>query len=135
MTPAVTPQLILVAGPYRSGTNGDAALIATNLHRLEEAALRVYQLGHMPMIGEWVALPLAAAAGSKAVGDAVSEAFLYPVAGRLIRQCDAVFRIDGASQGADADVRLAQELGLPVYRSFNEIPAAVATAKDGQAEA
>jgi hypothetical protein len=120
----VNPQLILVAGAYRSNTNGDAALIAANLQRLEEAALRVYQLGHMPMIGEWAALPLAAAAGSKAVGDAVSEAFLYPVAGRLIRQCDAVFRIDGASHGADADVRLAQELGLPVYRSIDEIPAA-----------
>jgi hypothetical protein len=80
-------------------------LVAANLQRLEEAALRVYQLGHMPMIGEWVALPLAAAAGSKAVGDAVSEAFLYPVAGRL-----------------------AQELGLPVYRSLDEIPEPASTA-------
>ncbi|MDB5830488.1 MAG: hydrolase [Caballeronia sp.] len=115
------PQLILIAGPYRSGTNGDAALIAGNLHRLEEAALQVYRLGHMPMIGEWVALPLAVAAGSKAVGDAISETFLYPVANRLIRQCDAVYRIDGASQGADADVRLAEELGLPVYRSPDDI--------------
>jgi hypothetical protein len=111
----VTPQLILVAGPYRNGTNGDAALIAGNLHRLEEAALQVYGLGHLPMIGEWAALPLAAAAGSKAVGDAISETLLYPVANRLIRQCDAVFRIDGASQGADADVRLAEELRLPAF--------------------
>jgi hypothetical protein len=118
----VTSQLILIAGPYRSGTNGDAALIAGNLHRLEEAALQVYRLGHMPMIGEWVALPLAAAAGSKAVGDAISETFLYPVANRLIRQCDAVYRIDGASQGADADVRLAEELRFPVYRSPDDIP-------------
>jgi hypothetical protein len=117
----VIPQLILIAGPYRSGTNGDAALIAGNLHRLEEAALQVYRLGHMPMIGEWVALPLAVAAGSKAVGDAISETFLYPVANRLIRQCDAVYRIAGASQGADADVRLAEELGLPVYRSPDDI--------------
>jgi hypothetical protein len=109
-------------------------MIAANLQRLEEAALRVYQLGHMPMIGEWVALPLAAAAGSKALGDAVSEAFLYPVAGRLIRRCDAVFRIAGASQGADADVRLAQELGLPVYRSFNEIPQAATSVEGGRAE-
>ncbi len=120
----MTPQLILIAGPYRSGTNGDATLIAGNLHRLEEAALQVYGLGHMPMIGEWVALPLAAAAGSKVVGDAISETFLYPVANRLIRQCDAVYRIDGASQGADADVRLAEELGLPVYRRPDDIPKA-----------
>jgi len=124
----VRPQLILIAGPYRSGTNGNAELIAGNLGRLEEAALHVYQLGHMPMIGEWVALPLAAAAGSKAVGDPISETFLYPVANRLIRQCDAVYRIEGASQGADGDVRLAEELGLPVYRSLGEIPQVAATA-------
>ena len=121
------PQLILIAGPYRSGTNGNAELIAGNLRRLEEAALQVYQLGHMPMIGEWVALPLAAAAGSKAVGDPVSETFLYPVANRLIRQCHAVYRIDGASQGADGDVRLAEELGLPIYRRLGEIPQVATT--------
>lgn len=122
------PQLILIAGPYRSGTNGNAELIAGNLRRLEEAALQVYQLGHMPMIGEWVALPLATAAGSKAVGDPISETFLYPVANRLIRQCHAVYRIDGASQGADGDVRLAEELGLPIYRRLGEIPQVATTA-------
>lgn len=118
----MTPQLILIAGPYRSGTQGDPERIALNLKRLEETALRVYQRGHMPMIGEWVALPLAAAAGSEAIGDAISEAFLYPVASRLIEQCDAVFRIGGKSRGADEDVRLARELGKPVYWSLGDIP-------------
>lgn len=119
----MTPQLILIAGPYRSGTRGDPERVALNLKRLEHAALRVYQQGHMPMIGEWVALPLSAAAGSQALGDAISEAFLYPVAHRLIEQCDAVFRIEGESRGADEDVRLALELGKPVYRNFSQIPA------------
>lgn len=58
----MTPQLVLVAGPYRSGTDGDPARIAANLRRLEAAALAVYRRGHVPMIGEWVSLPLAAAA-------------------------------------------------------------------------
>lgn len=74
------------------------------------------------MIGEWVALPLAAIAGSEAIGDAVSEEFLYPVASRLIEQYDAVFRIEGKSTGADADVRLAQELGKRVYWGLEELP-------------
>ena len=69
------------------------------------------------------ALPLSAVAGSQAPGDAISEAFLYPVAHRLIEQCDALFRIEGESRGADEDVRLALELGKPVYRSFSQIPA------------
>ncbi len=115
-------QQILIAGPYRSGTDGDPQRIAANLARLEQAALAVYLRGHVPVIGEWLALPLAAAAGSTQVGDAVSEAFLYPVAHRLIAQCQAVYRIEGASAGADNDVRLANEWGLTVYRHLEEIP-------------
>lgn len=118
------PQLILIAGPYRSGTNGDPARIADNLLRLERAALAVYQRGHMPMIGEWVSLPLARMAGSVQIGDAISEAFLYPVAHRLIQRCDAILRIDGESKGADADVNVARKLGLPVYYRVDDIPAA-----------
>jgi hypothetical protein len=115
--------MILVAGPYRSGTGGDPALIAANLARLEAAALAVYRRGHMPMIGEWAALPLAAQAGSIEVGDEVSRQFLYPVAARMLAHCDGVLRIPGASGGADGDVRLAAELGLPVYYDVAGIPA------------
>ncbi|ULH13398.1 NUDIX hydrolase [Serratia marcescens] len=115
-------QQILIAGPYRSGTDGDPQRIAANLARLEQAALAVYLRGHVPVIGEWLALPLAAAAGSTQVGDAASEAFLYPVAHRLIAQCQAVYRIEEASAGADNDVRLANEWGLTVYRHLEEIP-------------
>ena len=117
------PQLILIAGPYRSGTNGDPARIADNLLRLERAALAVYQRGHMPMIGEWVSLPLARMAGSVQIGDAISDAFLYPVAHRMIQQCDSILRLDGESKGADADVKVARTLGLPVYYRVDEIPA------------
>lgn len=115
-------QLILIAGPYRSGTDGDAQRIAENLQRLEQAALEVYQRGHVPVIGEWLALPLAAAAGSTQHGDAICEQYLYPVAHRLIAQCQAVYRIEGASVGADNDVRLAYERGLAVYQCLAEIP-------------
>lgn len=118
----MSAQLILIAGPYRSGTNGDTQRIADNLHRLEQAALAVYQRGHVPVIGEWLALPLATAAGSTQLGDAVSEAFLYPVAHRLIAQCQAIYRIEGASAGADNDVRLANEWGMPVYYRLDDIP-------------
>jgi hypothetical protein len=113
---------ILVAGPYRSGTGGDAALIELNLHRLEQAALSVYRRGHVPMIGEWLALPLARAAGSSRIGDAISEEFLYPASRRLLSRCDAVLRIAGESRGADEDVRLAQSLGLRIYHDISDVP-------------
>jgi hypothetical protein len=118
--------MILVAGPYRSGTGNDPALIERNLRRLEDTALAVYRRGHVPMIGEWVALPLAKVAGSTTLGDSVSEEFLYPVAARLIDQCDAILRMDGPSKGADEDVRLGTLRGLPIYRSVDEIPSATA---------
>ena len=116
--------LILVAGPYRSGTNNDPVVIERNLRRLEDAALAVYRRGHVPMIGEWVALPLAKVAGSKALGDAVSEEFLYPVAARLIEQCAAILRLEGESRGADEDVRIAKSRGLPIYRAIDDVPPA-----------
>ncbi|HCV66296.1 NUDIX hydrolase [Serratia sp. BW106] len=122
-------QLILIAGPYRSGTDGDAQRIADNLQRLEQAALEVYQRGHVPVIGEWLALPLAAAAGSTRHGDAISEEYLYPVAHRLIAQCQAVYRIEGASAGADKDLLLAREWGLQVYHHLEEIPQVTLTAR------
>lgn len=74
------------------------------------------------MIGEWVALPLLELAGSKKPGDAVYEEILYPVAHRLLEKCDAVFRIEGASKGADEDVRIAKERGLKVYYRLEDVP-------------
>ena len=68
----MTQQLILIAGPYRSGTDGVQARIDENLARLENAALAVYQRGHVPVIGEWLALPLAKMAGSKSMDDEIS---------------------------------------------------------------
>lgn len=118
------PLIILIAGPYRSGTNDDPELIAKNLNRLESFALPIYEAGHIPMIGEWVALPVMKQAGSASLGDAIAQQFLYPVASRLLERCDAVLRIEGASKGADEDVRIARQRGLPVYFHIEEIPAA-----------
>jgi len=116
------PLLILIAGPYRSGTGNNPKLIEKNLERLESYSLPIYKKGHIPLIGEWVALPIVRQAGSKSLGDAVSEQFLYPVADRLLERCDAVLRIAGESKGADEDVRIAGERGLPVYFRVEDIP-------------
>jgi len=114
--------LILIAGPYRSGTNDDPELIKRNLDNLEAMALPIFDKGHVPMIGEWVALPLLNLAGSKKPGDEVWDRIQYPVAHRLLEKCDAVLRIPGASTGADMDVQIAKERGLPIFYSLDEIP-------------
>ncbi|MEU4695325.1 DUF4406 domain-containing protein [Actinoplanes sp. NPDC023714] len=109
------PMLILIAGPYRSGTGDDPAKMAANLARLEEAAGPIYQAGHVPMIGEWVALPVFRYLLDKDV--------FYDTAHRLLQHCDAVLRLPGESTGADQDVKIAQERGIPVYYDLAEIPA------------
>ena len=117
--------LILIAGPYRSGTGDDPALLDRNLRRLESAAWPIFRAGHLPMIGEWVALPVLRGAGGTSVAEPIAEEILYPTAARLIEHCDAVLRLEGASTGADQDVALARERGIPVYHAVDEIPRAV----------
>lgn len=114
--------LILIAGPYRSGTGDDAVLMQQNLQQLESVALPLFRKGHVPMIGEWVALPLMKLAGSAKPGDAAWEEIQYPVAHRLLLKCDAVLRLPGASKGADEDVRIALERGLKVYYDIAAVP-------------
>jgi hypothetical protein len=114
--------LILIAGPYRSGTNDDPVLMRRNLDRLESVALPLFRLGHIPMIGEWVALPLLSLAGSKKPGDGPYEEILYPTAHRLLLKCDAILRLEGASKGADEDVRIAKERGLKIYYRLEDVP-------------
>ena len=117
-----TRMLILIAGPYRSGTNDDPQKMAENLRRLEQASWPIFQAGHLPMIGEWVALPIWNVAGGTTVGDALYDQILHPTAGRLIERCDAILRLPGDSKGADNDVRLAHERGIPVYYDLDQIP-------------
>jgi hypothetical protein len=115
------PELILVAGPYRSGTNDQAELIAANLDHMSSVSLQLYRMGHLPVMGEWFALPLMETAGSKAIGDDIFNEIFHPVSVRLLDKVDAVLRIGGASQGADEMIRIGRELGKKIYLSIDEI--------------
>lgn len=114
--------MILIAGPYRSGTNDDPVLIQNNVELMESYALPIFRSGHIPILGEWLALPLLRLAGSRKIGDdAFSEVF-HPVAIRLLGKCQAVLRVGGPSSGADEMVRIGRELGLKIYNGLDEIP-------------
>jgi hypothetical protein len=114
-------QMILVAGPYRSGTGDDPARMAANVRVMEAYALPLFRAGHIPVVGEWLALPLVSLAGSRAVGDDGFNEIFHPIAERLLTRCDAVLRVGGPSQGADLMVQIAQERGLTVYHQLREI--------------
>jgi hypothetical protein len=114
--------MILIAGPYRSGTADNPLKMAQNVRKMEAYALPIFRAGHIPVVGEWLALPLTALAGSRRVGDEAFDEVFHPIAERLVERCDAVLRIGGASQGADLMVQLARERGLRVFRALGEVP-------------
>jgi hypothetical protein len=120
----MNPQMILVAGPYRSGTNDDPACIAKNVAAMTDASLRLFRAGHLPVMGEWYALPLIEHAGSAGIGDPVFNEIFHPISRRLVAKCDACLRIGGPSAGADEMVALAKQHGKPVYYSLDEVPGA-----------
>jgi hypothetical protein len=120
--PVARPLMVLVAGPYRSGTGGDPARIQANLDAMTATSLELYQRGHLPVMGEWFALPLIEAAAAKGgYADPDAELF-HPVAERVLAKCDACLRIGGESEGADRMVRVARELGKTVYFTIGDVP-------------
>lgn len=117
-------QMILVAGPYRSGTNDDPAKIAANVAAMTDASLALFRAGHLPVMGEWFALPLIEHAGGRQIGDAAFNEIFHPIARRLVAKCDAVLRIGGASAGADEMVSIGREQGKAIYSALDQIPSA-----------
>lgn len=121
MSEANRPLLILVAGPYRSNTGDDPEKIANNFRVMTAASLQLFRLGHVPVTGEALALPLIEVAGSKQIGDKIFNEIFHPIARRLIECVDAVLRVGGPSNGADEMVTLARAAGKRVYVAVDEI--------------
>jgi hypothetical protein len=113
--------MILVAGPYRSGTGGDPALIQENVDAMTSVSLELYRRGHLPVMGEWFALPLIEMAETGG-DEGAFDAMFHPIAERVLARCDACLRIGGPSDGADRMVSVARDLGKAVYTDMAEIP-------------
>lgn len=97
---------VYVSGPY---AKGDAA---ENVRRAVLAADELLRAGHVPFCPHlshfWHLLC-----------PKPREAWLeYDL--EWLRACDAVVRLPGESEGADAEVEAARELGIPVYGSVRE---------------
>jgi hypothetical protein len=116
------PLMILVAGPYRSGTNDDPDRIAANVDAMNQVALQLFRAGHIPVLGEWFALPLIETAGSQRIGDPIFTEIFHPIAHAVATRCDACLRIGGPSSGADGMVELARSLGQQVFYRIEDVP-------------
>lgn len=109
---------IMVAGPYRAGARSEEEK-RSNLAKLNRAALEIFRKGHVPIIGVNMALPMIHEAGE----DFYSE-IMMPVSLSLCDRCDAIFRIEGESSGADQEVAVFKERGKVIFRNLEEIPTA-----------
>jgi len=108
----------MVSYPYRS-TSDDPAVWQPNFRAMNEVALRVWELGHVPIVGASVAVPIIEAAG-----DERYDEIMMPLALSLLDRCDAVLRVGGYSAGAEQEAARARELGKPVFVDLSEIPSA-----------
>ncbi len=89
---------------------------------MSENALAVFRLGHLPILGESLALPLIKEAGSQHIGDVIFDEIFHPISRRLAKRVDAVLRVGGPSKGADEMIEIAERTGKLVFRSITEIP-------------
>ncbi len=92
----------MVSGPYRGGAK-TAAQRKRNLAAMTKAALALFRMGHVPVIGVNLALPVIEAAGGAAFYDEI----MMPL-----------------SLGADDEVARVRARSPPVYRALDEVPAA-----------
>lgn len=99
-------RFVYIASPY---TKGD---IAVNVRTSIEAADRLARDGYVPFC------PLLTRFWHLVCPHPIS--FWYAQAMAWLEKCDAVVRLPGESTGADAEVKRALELGIPVFNSLGE---------------
>ncbi len=98
---------IYIAGPY---TKGDVAI---NVKKAMDAANDIIEMGHYPFCPHLTHF-------LHMNNDQHYEKWLE-IDAAFVRNCDAVLRIEGESNGADEEVKLARSLGIPIFKSISEI--------------
>lgn len=106
---------IMVAGPYTAGARSPEER-AANLQRMNRAAVEVFRLGHVPVIGVNMALPMIEAAGEGSFDN-----IMMPLSLALTERCDTCLRIGGPSEGADQEAERFRAAGKPVFYSVEEL--------------
>lgn len=98
---------VYVAGPY---TNPDPV---ENTRRAVFVGMHIYDMGAVPLIPH---LTMFAHYLTPKPID-----FWYEFDLAQLAHCDALFRFEGASTGADKEVAFATERGIPVFRGLDQL--------------
>lgn len=105
--------VIGVAGPVSAETEDKRA---KNINRLNEAAARLLEKGHIPLIGVNAALPVVHEARVDDPYEAIMNISLA-----VINACEALLLLS-ESPGANRERDLVLSKGLPVFYSLEEVP-------------
>ena len=105
--------IIAVAGKYSAETTEERE---KNFDAMNEAAARLLEAGHTPLIGVNAALPVVERAQVNDRYEAIMQISMAVIAG-----CDAILLIS-SSKGADRERDFFIENKRPVYYSIEEIP-------------
>ena len=108
----------MISGPYTSNARTPEAR-AENLRVMNRAGLALFRMGHTPIIGVSLALPLIEVAG-----EAAFDEIMMPVSLAAAERCDACLRIGGPSRGADEEAERFHARGKPVYSRVEDVPRA-----------
>ncbi len=104
-------RLIYVAGPLWQG------VVALNIRHALEAAEKLFDAGFVPFVPHlthfWnFAIPHP--------DTRHEDAFWMKLDHEMLKHCDCLVRLPGASIGADMEVEWAQQLGLSVFMSVDD---------------
>jgi hypothetical protein len=119
----MTGLVIYVAGAYSppAGVSGhDAPVwVQHNVDLAIDAGIALLRKGHTPYVPHLthyinLRVPL---------DNPISNEAWYQIDNRIVRKCDGLLLISH-SRGADAEVELAKQIGIPVWYSLDEVPKA-----------
>lgn len=112
MTKKNIQMIIGVAGPYSADTAEQRQI---NLDKMNKAAARLLELGHVPIIGMNAAIPVLEHAN-------VSDKYkcTMDISLAVISACDALLLL-AESPGANKERDLILSKGRPVFKSIDEI--------------
>jgi len=103
--------VVYIIGPFRGKTPWD---VAQNVRRAEEVALSVAEMG---------AMPLCPHTNTAHFDGLLTAEFWLAGTAELLRRCDAAITVDGwqNSSGSRGEIKLAGELGIPVFHTLEDL--------------
>jgi hypothetical protein len=105
--------IIAVAGKYSAETAEERQ---ANFEAMNEAAARLLEKGHTPLIGVNAALPVVERADVADKYEAIMQ-----ISMAVVSVCDAILLISNSS-GADRELDFFLENDKPVYYSIEDVP-------------